>query len=239
MNIHLSHRFRRHAPIARKLVAPVGVASVLALATAPVGASTAPLVCGAPFDPYAYTQAAVSACGYQTFPLAAVRALPGGGSSYKYRVNGATVRFYVPPANFDPRTAAAAKLNEYGFPSRPTGHAALSRWRTHMSGWKGAVTPPPFLAESHTSADSVLSEVHSGYAVSGSDGTYTHAEAWYIQPTFYSSRCSTNAEATWAGLGGYNGAGNILAQDGTLHGSPGFGDGQAFWELCPVIQPCQ
>jgi hypothetical protein len=46
-----------------------------------------------------------------------------------------------------------------------------------MSAWKGAVTPPPFLAETHTSADTVYYQNWSGYAITGSAGTYTHAEA--------------------------------------------------------------
>jgi hypothetical protein len=237
VKIRLSYRFRRHARIARILAVPVGVASALALVISPVGAATARLDCNSSFDPYAYTQAAVSACGYRTFPLAAVNALPGGGSSYEYLVNGAPVRFYVPPKGFNPSTATAAELNEYGFPSRPTEATTLSRWQTQMSAWKGAATPLPFLAESHMSMDSVLNQSWSGYAVTGTVGNYTHAEAWFIEPNYYSSRCSTNAETTWAGIGGYYGTpnGDVLAQDGTIHGAPGFGNGQAWWEIVPGL----
>ncbi len=233
MKIQLSHRFQRHARITRKLAVPAGVALVFSLVITPAGAVSTPLHCNSSFDPYAYTQAAVSACGYRTFPLLAVNALPGGGSSYDYRVNGARVRFYVAPKGFDPSTATAAKLNEYGFPPRPThaDAAALSRWQAQMEAWKGAVTPPPFLSETHVSNDSVTSPNWSGYAVTGSAGTYTHAEAWFIEPQYYSSRCSTNAESTWAGLGGYYG--DDLGQDGTAHNEPGLGDGQAWWEIVP------
>lgn len=233
MKFQLSNRFRRHARTARKVAVPVGVASALSFMIVPASAATAPLDCNSSFDPYAYTQAAVSACGYQTFPLAVVNALPGGGSSYEYLVNGATVRFYVAPKGFDPSTATAAALDEYGFPPRPTEATALSRWQNQMSAWNGSVTPPPFLAETHTSNDSVTYGNWSGYAVTGGADTYTHAEAWFIQPTFGSSRCSTNAESTWAGIGGYYGSSDDLAQDGTAHNEPGIGDGQAWWEIVP------
>jgi Peptidase A4 family len=232
VEIRISHRLPRHSRIARKLALPVGVALALALVITPVGAATTPLACGSSFDPYAYTRAAVSACGYKTFPLAAVKALPGGGSSYDYRVNGAMVRFYVPPKGFDPSTATAAKLNEYGFPPRPKVAAALSRWHAQMRAWKGSARPAPFLAETHMSPDTTYSENWSGYSVTGSAGTYTHAEAWYLEPTYYSSRCSTNAEVTWAGLGG-NSSGDPLGQDGTGYGVPGLGAHQAWWYILP------
>lgn len=197
------------------------------------GHSTAALNCHSSFNPYAYPRAAVSACGYQTFSRTAVHGLPGGGSRYDYRVHGVRVRFYVPPKGFNPSTASNAKLNEYGFPVRPAAAATEKIWNAQMRSWKGAVKPPPFLAESHASADTVYYYNWSGYAVTGSRGNYTHAEAWYIEPTYYSSACSTNAEVTWAGLGGYNGSGDALGQDGTAHGVPGVGNHQAWWEIVP------
>jgi hypothetical protein len=103
-----------------------------------------------------------------------------------------------------------------------------------MSQWKGTVTPLPFLAETNTTADSTVSPNWSGYSVSGNNGTYTHAEAWYIEPSFGSSRCSSNAEVTWAGLGGKNTTGDVIAQDGTAHNVPGVADHQAWWEIYPT-----
>jgi Peptidase A4 family len=197
------------------------------------GPGAAPLNCDSSFNPYAHSRAAVSACGYPTFPRVAAHALPGGGTSYDYLVHGLRVRFYVPPKGFDPATAANARLSEYGFPTRPATDTAAKRWAAQMRAWKGAVTPPPFLAETRASADTVYTYNWSGYAVSGSHGTYTHAEAWYIEPTYYGSACSTNAEVTWAGLGGYNGSGDDLGQDGTGHGVPGMGNHQAWWEIVP------
>ena len=220
---------------AGRLAVPAGAAS------RPPHSRTKPLNCDSSFNPYAYPQAAVSACGYQTFRRAATHALPGGGSSYDYRVHGVRVRFYVPGKNFNPGTATNARLNEYGLPPRPAGHAgqgqrasaSLARWNTQMRGWKGAVTPPSFLAETRSTADSVVSGNWSGYAVSGQANSYTHAEAWYVEPAFYGSVCSSNAEATWAGIGGYYGDGDGLGQDGTAHNVPGMANHEAWWEIVP------
>src|SRR5438128_3345034 len=115
MKTRPSRRRRVHASIIRKLLVLASVASALPLVIVPASATavpgaTAPRDCNSSFDPYASTQAAVSACGYATFPLAAVNALPGGGSSYDYSVNGSTVRFFVPPAGFDTCTATDAQL---------------------------------------------------------------------------------------------------------------------------------
>lgn len=188
--------------------------------------------CGSSFDPYAYTETAVSACGYQTFPLVATHSLPGGGTSYDYLVHGARVEFLMPPKGFDPSKATNTQLEEYGFPSRPSSPAALARWSAEMGSWRAATRPPPFLAETHTSSNATYSSNWSGYAVTGGPGTYTHAEAWYSEPSYYSSVCTTNAESTWAGIGGFPST-SALGQNGTAHGVPGLGDHQAWWEIVP------
>ena len=58
--------------------------------------------------------------------------------------------FQQPPAGFDPRTATAAQLEEYGFPPRPPGdptdptvQAALQAWLNAMAASKTAVPPNP------------------------------------------------------------------------------------------------
>jgi Peptidase A4 family len=239
----LLQRPRVHAHSIRRLLAYASVAAALPLVIGAASVGSAPSGtpaggCKSYFNPYQYTQSVVRACGYQTFPRVAVHRLPGGGSSYDYSVNGARVRFYVPPAGFDPSTASGARLAEYAFPPRPSNPAALARWQREMSNWKGAVTPPPFLAETHARADTVYSSNWAGYAVSGSSGTYTHAEAWYIEPSFGSSVCTSNSEVTWAGIGGYF-ANSPLGQDGTSHNVPGMNNHQAWWEVYPNnnIQP--
>jgi hypothetical protein len=215
------------------MIAPASASSAQ---TAPAAAGSAPIAtppsnCSSTFDPYNYTQAAVAACGYPVSPQTALNAMPGGGTSYDYSLDGSTVRFYVPPAGFDPATASAAQLDEYGFPPRPTDPGALSQWQTEMNNWKGTTPPPPFLTETSAQNDTVYNDHWSGYVVTEAAGTFTHAEAWFIEPTFGSSRCSTNAESTWAGIGGWTTG--RLAQDGTAHNEAGIGNHQAWWEILP------
>ena len=188
--------------------------------------------CRSSFDPYSYSQPTVSACGYKTFARTAVKPLPGGGFGYYYDMNGATVEFLVPPAGFRPSTATSAQLQEYGIPARPANPGDLARWQAEVSRSQPS-SPPPFLAETHAHADTVYTYNWAGYAVTGSAGTFTHAEAWYYEPEFGGSRCSTNSDVTWAGIGGYYSGSSALGQIGTAHGVPGVGNHQAWWEVYP------
>lgn len=219
------------------MVLAVGLASTLSVNASATDQpkNATPLNCRASFNPYAQTQSALHACGFSTFARGAAHAMPGGGTSYDYQVLGSTVRHYVPPKGFQPDTASDAQLNEYGFPPRPAPGAARTRWESEMRGWKGMATPPPFLTETRTSADSKYFNTWSGYAVTGAAGTYTHAEGWYVEPSFYSSVCSTNSEVTWAGIGGYYGKTDVLAQDGTAWQTPGIHNHQAWWQIVPPI----
>ena len=214
--------------------AAVIVPALMGATSAP--ADTGPSDCNSSFDPYSYSQAAVSACGYQTYPRGAVRALAGGGDSYDYDVQGVNVRFYVPPASFNPATATNAQLDEYGFPERPAATpdsaGALSTWQTQMSTWAGPESAPPFLAESNAQSDTVWSYNWSGYSLTAKAGTFTHAETWYVEPSYGSSVCSSNAASIWAGIGGYNDGGTV-SQNGTAHNVPGIGNHQAWWEVWP------
>lgn len=211
----------------------LGGVAVLPLLMGAVSAPQAgPSDCSSSFDPYAYTQAQVSACGYQTFSQSSVNPMTGGGFSYDYNVDGATVQFYVPPAGFNPSTATNAQLDEYGFPERPTDPSALAAWQTDMNTWTGAVTPPSFLAETNSDADSTYTNNWAGFAVTGSNAPYTHAETSYLEPSFGSSVCSSNADVTWAGIGGYM-DGKGVSQDGTTHNVPGAYNHQAWWEIYP------
>jgi Peptidase A4 family len=86
-------------------------------------------------------------------------------------------------------------------------------------------------------ADIVYAGNWSGYDVSGDQGEFTSAEAYYTEPRFYHSSCKTTSDVTWAGIGGYAGRGGQrrfpLAQDGTGFGVPGLGAHQAWWEIFP------
>jgi peptidase A4-like protein len=194
-----------------------------------------PADCNSSFDPYQYSQTAVDACGYTTFSRLSTAALTGGGSTVQYNVHGATVRTFVPPAGFRPETASDAQLAEYGFPPRPADSTSLAAWQAEMSRWRGSAPPPPFLAESNTSADTEYSPNWAGYVIESlpQDITiFNHAEGWYVEPSLSSSRCSSNSVVTWAGLGGWNTSGG-LAQNGSGINVPGLGAHQAWWEIVP------
>jgi hypothetical protein len=220
----------------RGLLALAGVVLALPLAASPVGASgliaTRPSDCRAAFNPYLYTQAAAGVCA-PTYATTGRTPLAGGGAAQHYTVAGMAVSILLPPSGFRPATATAAQLDELGFPPRPTNPGDLGQWQTQMSGWTGAAPAPGFLATSHATADSVTSLNWSGYVVVGGAGAFTHAEAFYTEPSFGGSVCATNSEVTWAGIGGWN-SGN-LAQDGTSHNVPGLANHQAWWEILPAF----
>jgi hypothetical protein len=196
--------------------------------------ATAPPDCSSSFDPYSFTPAQLATCGFTTFPQASTNGLAAGGSAVNYTVNGALVQILVPPAGFDPSTASAAQLDQYGFPPQPKDPAALAGWQALMSAWTGAAAAPPFLAETTATSDTVTKTNWSGYAVTGPSGQFTQASANYDEPTFGSSRCSTNSETTWAGIGGFS-SNSALGQDGTAHNVVGLANHQAWWEVLPGV----
>lgn len=234
---HPSHAPRSRAHASRTSIVIGCIVVALSLLVTVVSANSAGATaqspnCNSSFNPYSYSRAAVSACGYKIFPRTAVKPLPGGGFGYYYDMNGTTVEFLVPPAGFQPTTAATSQLKEYGIPLRPANRGGLARWQAEMTNSRPS-SPPPFLAQTHAHADTVYSNNWAGYAVTGNGGTFTHAEAWYYEPAFGGSRCSTNADVTWAGIGGYYSNSGALGQDGTAHGLSGMGDHQAWWEVYP------
>jgi hypothetical protein len=220
------------------IAATVAVPLLTAAASAPAGSTIGP-PCNSSFDPYAYSRAAVAACGYTTFRLSALKGLAGGGRGYVYDENGTEAEIMVAPRGFDPMTATASQLAEYGFPSRPSGPAGRASWNAEM-GHAHPAAAPPFLAETHarSSYTDQYSLNWSGYAAGGSDGKFTEAEAYYYEPSYYPDSCSSSSAVDWAGIGGYY-KNSPLGQDGTAFGVPGMAAHQAWWELYPIndIQP--
>lgn len=216
-------------------VCVAGATALPATAAKTARRATPPANCNSSFDPYGYTQAAVSACGYSTFPENAVHALPDGGSSHDYNVLGTLVRVYVAPQNFVPSTATNTQLDEYGFPPRPTQPAALAAWTAEMTNWRGSASAPPFLELTHTTADTLYSPNWSGYMIKNSSGgtPFAHAEStWYEPDYFPTSGCSTSSAVIWAGLGGFGHG--PLGQDGTAFGVGGLANHQAWTEIVPL-----
>jgi hypothetical protein len=245
--MHLGIRGRAGVMIAGSVIVSASIAfapgsdPASAAASAPQGGAP----CGSSFDPYNYTAAQIAACGYSVYPAQAPALLPavkggsGTGTAVSYKLGNAVVATQlIPPSGFRPETASASELEQYGFPARPSGGEALARWQMEMSKWQGSAPAAPFLTavSAHTNAyaDTETSGNWAGYVIESTNQTFEHAEGWYEEPQRYSSRCTSNlTESTWAGLGGWNGADDVLAQNGTAMGVPGMADHQAWWEFYP------
>lgn len=94
-----------------------------------------------------YTGIQAEACGYDTIPRDHQITLSGGGTESVYYQNGGETFTTVPPTSFDPATAEATQLAEYGYPPRPadTGSDAYANWVDEVGGTR--VTPKAFLLE--------------------------------------------------------------------------------------------
>jgi hypothetical protein len=197
-------------------------------------------------SPYAYTQQAASAC-FVTDPLVAKSALPDGGTQYTYRqASGNLVSEPIPPAGFDPVTASASQLAEYGLEPRPTSPSALSDWNEEMGRvWfakplpflaeipaaeQGSPPPPPPLLSSPGIAAVSNPGIFAGYQTQSYYGTspsYTSASDTFYEPHLYGTGCSNPGLSTWAGIGTTSGP---FGQDGTdsFDGHPNH---EAFWQV--------
>ncbi|TMG28875.1 MAG: hypothetical protein E6H93_12220 [Chloroflexi bacterium] len=225
-------RFLRYALAGFALVAPlVATASLGAQANAS-GSVTQQFNCKASFDAYAVSDAVRHACGISKHSLERVIALQGGGQGYEYSVDGAPATILVPPKGFNPLTATAAQLDEYGLPSRPTDQSALGPWLKMMSNYH-PVTPPNFMVsipdQRHPRVSATyLANNWSGWVATGNNGNYTIAEGYWNEVSLGSS-CTGSNELTWAGLGGWTSS--VLAQDGTAMNVSGLSQHQAWWEI--------
>jgi hypothetical protein len=75
--------------------------------------------CPATYDAETASDATLDACGDTHYPLASITPLEGGGSSYNYEGEGIGVSYRIPPASFNPASASATELKEYGVPAAP------------------------------------------------------------------------------------------------------------------------
>lgn len=244
------------ATCARRLrpCGPVFVVSVLAALVAAAPAAAAPSSPAAPchtdFDPYAYTAAAVRACGVEVSTSATTTQLPGGGSKTVYTMpDGDVTTLYSPPEGFDPVTASSAKLTEYGFavPSASDGLEAMASWQGMMSRLTHPAPNPPFLVAGAASAGGGFVGAYPGSSANWSGykantGGFTFSYASWKEPTYGRSRCSSNSAVVWTGIGGWNGN-RYLGQDGTAHGAgndqPGGANHQMWEEVLPQQQTIQ
>jgi hypothetical protein len=116
----------------------------------------------------------------------------------------------APPANFNPLSASAAELLQYGFPERPTTETDLKAWEYAMANAKYYVKPEqkPSTAV-HGLAHTVYSLNWAGYIVDCPDNKrngytpqYTVVHGFWTQPTY-----SGSADPSfWQGIGGWMGS---------------------------------
>ena len=151
-----------------------------------------------------------------------VTQLADGGHSYVWSIGGATVSTNVPPAGFQPSSASAAELSEYGFPPRPTSTAALTLWNAEFDHYQSITPqlwakqqPEPTQTGGQPAATSTLySGNWSGYKAAPPANTgFTEVQGNFKQSAAGSTSCSNSQESQWVGIGGWN-TGSLI-QDGT------------------------
>lgn len=160
--------------------------------------------------------------------------LPGGGTDYIYYINGVKNEFPVPPKGFNPLTATNAKLQEYGFPTRPTQSKQLQQWKSEMSKWKKTPIPKVMtipgiehrlsttIASSCSSYPGVYcNPIWSGYYNNSSYNEWVGVQGDWKQPYVGSTPCSNADEVAWAGIGGLH-TGSLLqaGSDMNFGGTP-------------------
>lgn len=145
-----------------------------------------------------------------------------GGEAYAYVSNGLRLVCPVPPAGFDPLTAADSELALYGFPPRPQNDPAeLENWQREMSFYRGTAVPDISVGVEEASAPAASGEpgtdvgsvypsnntTWAGYVDEKSSNYWCGAEGTFVQATNHSTANgsgSGNAESSWVGLGGVN-----------------------------------
>jgi hypothetical protein len=148
----------------------------------------------------------------RTFNPSSITAFADGGEKYVYSIDGIDNVFPVPPSGFNPLTATAAQLEEYGFPPKPIDPTDLQNWTEIMKNYKETVTPGKISTTtksvtSNTQSIKSMSSNWSGYTsneISGSN-QWVAVQGTFIQPSENTSgqHHSSDVDA-WVGLGGVN-----------------------------------
>jgi hypothetical protein len=159
--------------------------------------------------------------------------LPSGGYQISYNLaEGSTVSVPHPPASFDPLTASAETLEEYGLPPRPpAGSAALAEWEEEMEhlgpqsnelcssstesfsepGEEGSLFPEEEENE-EGEASNGQADAWAGFVSTYFEDPekFRAVEGNFVQPSTFTSSCRPNKVSSWVGLGGYNGAKGLM-----------------------------
>src|ERR1044071_8407815 len=214
----------RRAARTIRLLIPAAVLGLTALMPGLSSASTYPAHfsrnCSSIGDPYVARQPVLRQCGFEFIPRRAARALPGGGHAYVYRVGGIKEEVIVPPRGFNPLSAPAARLREYGIPTAKQ-VGSRSRWAEIMRAARFAPPPRQLIAGGPVNPGGEFSNnPWAGYVATG-NSEFDFAQASYTEPYIGSSqsRCSNLAVGSWVGIGGFTGS--TLAQEGTSFGDNG------------------
>jgi alpha-tubulin suppressor-like RCC1 family protein len=233
------------------------VVCVLVLLAAVCGGAPTPAqaeaACPVSSDPYTAPSAVLHACGTHILPQQSRTSMPYGGTRYTYQEpSGDTISLTAPPASFDAGTASPSELATFGIPPEPpAGSPEYADWKAMISKGIHFVAPPAALsavpprhasqAAIGTAASDAIepvssfgatgnSSIWSGYFNWNGKGGYTHATAYFVEPSDHGS-CSNASSGIWAGIGGwYN---KNLGQDGTSQQTPGLGNHQAWIEVLP------
>jgi hypothetical protein len=225
------------------------VVIVLSTVTAPAahGVSadvTCPRQSNPGWDPYDLSSAVLAACDMTAYPLSSIQPLPGGGSEWVYQTPSGDTGVIVPPPSFDPKTASADQLSEYGIPAEPPTSDAVAHdaWAKMIAGMTQPAPPRTEIIESDAPQfkrdplSYVTDGPYAGSATGGwvgytdneSSGYFHYAWSDYIEPAQLSSRCGLDSAAVfWIGLGGVNN--NDLGQAGTELGDESGGAQHAYW----------
>ncbi len=215
------------AVVAALTLAGPGVSSASQASSPARNASTRPghwpRICSSIENLYSTRHSVLRDCGYEFIARLGVKALPGGGEAYIYSIDGSKAEVLVPPPSFDPLTASAGRLSEYGIPTAKE-VGSRSRWITIMRAARYSAPPEELIAggpadpagpEMKCSSSSIYCWPWAGYVATG-ETNFNYVEASYAEPYIGSSVCSNVAVGSWVGIGGYNTS--ILAQAGTSFG---------------------
>jgi hypothetical protein len=144
-----------------------------------------------------------------------INALPVNADSNPGATPSTAPQLPVPPSNFNPLTASAQELQEYGYPSKPIDSVALKQWEdimSHAKYYKRAILTTSTVTRSgqqgqYNNANWAGWVINSQY---NSYGPYTETSAFWQQPSY----SGIGDPCFWTGIGGFNNNSQDVIQAG-------------------------